>query len=58
VVYVGRITVIRGIKEMMKAMNLIPGSLGARLVLAGKFSPPTLENDVGSMVGWSNYMGA
>jgi len=59
VVYVGGITVIRGIKEMVNAMNLIPETLGARLVLAGKFSPPALENDVSSMAGWSNveYLG-
>lgn len=59
VVYVGGITVIRGIKEIVKAIYLIPGSMGARLVLAGKFSPPGLENEICSMAGWSNveYLG-
>jgi glycosyltransferase involved in cell wall biosynthesis len=59
VVYVGGITVIRGIKEMVKAVELIPAEWGVRLVLAGKFSPPVLEDDVSAMVGWSNveYLG-
>ncbi len=59
VVYVGGITVIRGIKEMVKAVELIPANWGVKLILAGKFSPPALENDVSSMAGWSNveYLG-
>lgn len=59
VVYVGGITVIRGIKEMVEAIKLIPGNLGVRLALAGKFSPPGLKNEVCSIEGWNNvdYLG-
>ena len=59
VVYVGGITAIRGIKEMVKAVELIPAEWGVRLILAGKFSPPALEDDVSAMAGWSNveYLG-
>ncbi len=55
----GGITAIRGIKEMVKAVELIPAEWGVRLILAGKFSPPALEDDVSAMAGWSNveYIG-
>lgn len=59
VVYVGGITEIRGIKEMVEAVKLIPEDLGVRLALAGKFSSPELENEVCSMAGWESvdYLG-
>lgn len=59
VAYVGGITEIRGIKEMVAAVNLLPKDLGARLVLAGKFSPPELESKVCSLKGWKrvDYLG-
>lgn len=52
IVYVGGITAIRGIREMVQALSLLPESLNARLVLAGEFSPPSLEAEVHSMPGW------
>ena len=50
--YIGDVTRIRGIKEMVAAMALLPESLNGRLVLAAKFSPPELENEVKQMPGW------
>jgi glycosyltransferase involved in cell wall biosynthesis len=50
--YIGDVTLIRGIKEMVAAMALLPESLNGRLVLAAKFSPPELENEVKQMPGW------
>ena len=50
--YIGDVTRIRGIKEMVAAMALLPESLNGRLVLAAKFSPPELENEVKQMLGW------
>jgi glycosyltransferase involved in cell wall biosynthesis len=50
--YIGDVTCIRGIKEMVAAMTLIPKSLNARLLLAAKFSPPELEDEVKRMPGW------
>lgn len=53
IVYVGGITAIRGIREMVQAMSLLPESLSnTRLVLAGEFSPPSLEAEVRCLPGW------
>ncbi|MEW6273927.1 MAG: glycosyltransferase family 4 protein [Bacillota bacterium] len=52
IIYVGGITAIRGIREMVQAMSLEPESLNARLVLAGAFSPPSLEAEVRGLSGW------
>lgn len=50
--YVGHITATRGIKQLVQAMGLLPDSLQAKLVLAGKFWPEELEDEVREMVGW------
>jgi glycosyltransferase involved in cell wall biosynthesis len=44
----GGMTAIRGIKEMVEAMRLVPASLGAKLVLAGSFDPE-LESEIRNM---------
>lgn len=49
--YVGAITRVRGIAEMVEAMSLLPPSFDAQLVLCGKFSPLTLEKEMASMPG-------
>jgi glycosyltransferase involved in cell wall biosynthesis len=54
VLYIGGITLIRGIKEMIQAMTFLPGDLNAKLVLAACFSPPELEEEVRQMPGWSH----
>ena len=51
VAYVGAITSIRGIREVMKAMSLLPESLQARLTVAGSFSPLELEMQSQSFPG-------
>jgi len=51
-VYIGGITAIRGAKEMVQAMNLLPKTLKVKLVLAVHFSPPELEEEVRQMPGW------
>jgi len=57
--YTGGITVIRGIREMVQAMHLLPNELDARLVVAAKFSPPQLEEQVSQLPGWDrvDYVG-
>ncbi|MGQ9498496.1 MAG: glycosyltransferase, partial [Desulfotomaculales bacterium] len=40
------------IREMVTAMTLLPEALGVRLVLAGKFVPPFLEDEVRQLPGW------
>lgn len=59
VVYIGGLTLIRGIQEMVKALSLIPEQLGVRLVLAGKFSPPGLEYKIKGTSSWKriDYLG-
>jgi len=52
VAYVGAITVVRGIKEIMHAMSIIPQRLEAKLVLAGIIAPPELEDELKATPGW------
>jgi glycosyltransferase involved in cell wall biosynthesis len=53
VVYVGGITVNRGIKEMIQAIEMIPSSYNAKLLLGGKFIPSSLEDAAKKMPGWN-----
>jgi len=50
-VYVGGITAIRGIREMVGAMAELTGDLGARLICAGEFDPPDLAREVERLPG-------
>ena len=52
VIYVGEISRQRGICEIVKAMSLVPPELNARLILAGKFIPSSLEQEVRALPGW------
>lgn len=54
IIYVGGITAIRGIREMVQAMSLLPESLNARLILVGEFSPQSLEAEVRGLPGWEH----
>ena len=56
VCYVGGITEIRGIKEMVKAMEFIPE---VKLYLAGNFDEKNIEEEVKTYKGWLNvkYLG-
>ena len=59
IIYVGGITVIRGAMEMVHAMEYLSMHLEAKLVLVGKFSPPSLESDLRQLPGWKhvNFLG-
>ncbi|KGP76228.1 glycosyl transferase [Desulfosporosinus sp. Tol-M] len=48
VTYVGSITAVRGIAEMVKAI----GQTDAKLLLGGKFSPPQLREEIRTLPGW------
>jgi glycosyltransferase involved in cell wall biosynthesis len=52
VCYVGAITVIRGAREMVRAVGLTDG----QLALAGHFSPPELEKELQHEPGWARVM--
>jgi glycosyltransferase involved in cell wall biosynthesis len=52
IAYAGAISVDRGMREMVRAVALLPASLGATLALAGKYAAPGLEAELRGMVGW------
>jgi len=52
--YVGGLENIRGVTEMVRAMELLPSESGARLMLAGKFDPPGLLDEVRRLPGWQH----
>jgi len=51
-VYLGLITALRGTREMIGALSLLPESLGVRLALAGAFDPPEYEQILMDSSGW------
>jgi glycosyltransferase involved in cell wall biosynthesis len=53
VVYVGNVFARRGAVEMVQAVGHLPSSLQARLVIAGRFVPASLESQLQSLDGWS-----
>ncbi|HMK37297.1 MAG TPA: glycosyltransferase family 4 protein [Desulfomonilaceae bacterium] len=57
--YVGELTEIRGVKEMVGAMDLLPADLQAEFQLMGNFSPAEFEREVASTPGWDrvNFLG-
>ena len=52
VAYVGIISEIRGIRQLIRAMELLPSEFGAKLVLAGSFESPRFESEMRSLPGW------
>ena len=52
--YIGGISEERGIRELVRAMDMLPGSLGARLELAGGFSSQRLEKELAATPQWRN----
>lgn len=52
-VFIGGISAIRGIREMITAVHLLPAELDARLLLIGEFQPPSLEDELRKLPGWS-----
>lgn len=52
-VYVGGITPLRGAREMVEAIGLVPKDYGARLRLAGSFTPEGLKSKLMALDGWA-----
>ncbi|MEK6642681.1 MAG: glycosyltransferase family 4 protein [Planctomycetota bacterium] len=52
-IFIGGISVIRGAREMVQAMSLLPDSSNARLQLVGEFQPPELRAELERLPGWS-----
>ncbi|TLS38496.1 glycosyltransferase family 4 protein [Pseudalkalibacillus caeni] len=59
VIYIGGITELRGIKEMVAAMEKVNSSTEAELALAGKFAPEQLKTELETTTGWNyvNHLG-
>ncbi|MEO1076439.1 MAG: glycosyltransferase [Bacteroidota bacterium] len=59
VAYVGTITEVRGIKEVISAMGQLPHEGGARLQLGGSFHPASLKGELERDPGWArtDYLG-
>ena len=59
IAYVGGISAIRAIREMVSAMEHLPTTVEAKMVLVGEFSPPELKAEVEQMSGWERveFMG-
>lgn len=57
VVYVGGITMIRGIKEMVEAVGLIPGQIDVTLVLAGNITEKDVEEAANTADPRLNFIG-
>lgn len=54
VVYIGGISKIRGIKEIVQAIDIISKTEDTKLVLAGKFTPASLEEEISDLPGWKH----
>ena len=59
VVYLGGITALRGAVEMVRAMELLPPEIPAKLLLAGAFEADSLLADLKALPGWKRveYLG-
>lgn len=51
-VYLGGLTSIRGAREMVEALTLLPDSCEVQLAFAGNISPPGLEAELSTYKGW------
>ena len=54
VAYIGGSSEERGIREMLRAIDLLPRSYGAQLELAGTFSTSTLQAEMEATPEWNN----
>ena len=52
VLYIGTITPVRGLLELVDAMGLLPDDLQARLAIGGQFDPVELEQIARQKPGW------
>ncbi len=52
VAYTGGVTAIRAAREVVTAMNLLPGDLAAELLLVGFVSPTSLLSELSELPGW------
>lgn len=54
IAYVGGMFRIRGTRELVQSMSLVPATLGARLVLVGEFKSAEFQKELEELPGWSS----
>ena len=52
IIYIGGVSVIRGAREMIKAIALLPKALKVQLILAGEIGSLSLESELRKIKGW------
>lgn len=52
--YTGGISLLRGIKELLQALDIFSGDLEPKLLLAGKFDSHEFEKEVKQLPGWKH----
>lgn len=59
VAFVGGISAIRGAREMVQAIGLVPDDMHAELILAGSLDPVQLDAELQQLPGWQHtkFMG-
>jgi glycosyltransferase involved in cell wall biosynthesis len=59
IIYVGGLSAIRGVREMVRSMTCLPPELGTRLTLLGNFFPASLQTEMERQPGWQHvdYLG-
>jgi glycosyltransferase involved in cell wall biosynthesis len=57
--YIGTVTAVRGLLELIDAIGLLPEALEARLAIGGEFEPADLEREARKKQGWkrTDYAG-
>lgn len=58
-IYIGSISPVRGLPDLIDAMGLLPEHSPGRLAIGGEFDPPELEQQVRRSAGWKRveYLG-
>jgi len=51
--FVGGLAKVRNARQMVEAIGRLPATLDARLILAGIFTPPELEQELRLLPGWN-----
>ncbi len=52
--YIGDITLVRGLKEVIRAVDIVNHSHKLKFILGGKFTPKSLEGELKSESGWKH----
>lgn len=54
IIYTGAVSFLRGIQELMQAIDYLIPNYSCKLLLAGKFDSPEMENEIRQMSSWQH----